>query len=151
MRFRQLSFFSTLSVCAQKPHKKRRCSKINTNDNIVERKFNQVTTDRQWRKHSRAHERAFERVKGGHTQPFYISPQHTSSCDVSTRDFDTRPDFPFTRAEIGKHLLNSRVGDLSCQKTLCGVLPGNKHFSSVSINANVKRAFTQSAPAINEG
>jgi hypothetical protein len=26
----------------------------------------------------------------------------------------------YTRAEIGKHLLNSRVGDLSCQKTLCG-------------------------------
>lgn len=34
-----------------KPRKKRRCCKINTNDNIVERKFNQVTTDRQWRKH----------------------------------------------------------------------------------------------------
>lgn len=72
-----------------------------------------MTTDSQWRKHSRAHERAFEGLRAD-TRSHFIYPR---SCDVSTRDFDTRPDFPFARAEIGKHLLNSRVGDLSCQKT----------------------------------
>jgi hypothetical protein len=105
--------------------KKWRCCKINTNDNIVERKFNQVTTDRQWRKHSRAHERAFEGLRAD-TRSHFIYPRivHTRPAVTWAREILIRGQIFLLHARKSANICSTaaRVGDLSCQKTLCGVL-----------------------------